>query len=103
MSEPTPEEDFVVDLDAVQAFVETELFPIGCDEPEDITVSAGLEPFVLLSLHQVEGENAISYRMVGSFLERDADLLQTLEGFVEVLTAKIEADVAEADPGEVSP
>lgn len=99
---PEPEVEFI-DLSAVDLFVETTLYGEDCDELTTFSLTAGVQPFVLLTMSQKEGENALSYEFLGSLINTEADLLETLEGFVGALREKIENDAAQdaAVEGEV--
>lgn len=90
-----PEVEFI-DLDAVEQVVETVLYPDDCDELDTFTLTAGTDPFILLQMSQVPGENTLAYQIYGSVINAEADLLQTLEVFTEALRQKVENDAASA-------
>lgn len=94
-----PDEEFI-DLTAVDLIVETTLYPIGCDELDTVMLTAGAEPFILLQMAQVPGENTLAYQIAGSMIDHEQDVLTTLESFVEALRAKIESSTEVVD-GEV--
>jgi hypothetical protein len=94
-----PEAEFI-DLSAVDLFVETTLYPQDCDELDTFALTAGADPFVLLRMSQKPGENTLVYEFVGSVIDNEFDLLQTLEVFTGALREKIENAIAQGNSVE---
>lgn len=95
----TPEVEFI-DLDAVDLIVETTLYGEECDEVDVFEIAAGQQPFILLTMSQKEGENTLAYQFLGSLINTEADLLESLEVFADALRAKIEADESDEDESD---
>lgn len=98
--EETPEAEYV-DLSAVELLVETTLYDEDCDEITPLEIVAGAQPFILLSIAQKEGENTLAYQLLGSLINSEVDLLESLEMFADALRAKILADDEGPVEGEV--